>query len=118
MVLLDCGDNGSSDGAAVIKSLGAVPGNLPECLRQLRLFEDLAGLVGSGEIFKQPELAKTLRQIARDGPKAFYHGGAIAAAIVATIQKYHGLIAASDLEHYQAKLREPLAGHFRGFTIL
>src|SRR6516165_5713926 len=32
----------------------------------------------SGEIFKQPELAKTLRQIAKDGPQAFYHG-AIAA---------------------------------------
>jgi len=71
----------------------------------------------SGEIFKQPELAKTLRQIARDGPNVFYHG-AIAAAIVATMQKYRGLIAASDLEHYQAKLREPLVGHFRGFTIL
>jgi len=34
------------------------------------------------------------------------------------VQKYHGLTTAADLEHYEAKLREPLVGHFRGFTIL
>ena len=33
-------------------------------------------------------------------------------------RKYHGLITREDLEHYQAKLRPPLVGHFRGFDIL
>ncbi len=79
-------------------------------LRDGRLYEP-------GEIFRQPELANTLRQIAGEGPKAFYQG-AIAAAIVSTMQKYHGMITAADLEHYEVKLRDPLVGHFRGFTIL
>ena len=70
-----------------------------------------------GEIFRQPELAATLRRIATEGPTAFYRG-AIAKSIVATVQKYQGTIRAQDLEDYEAKLREPLVGHFRGFTIL
>jgi len=82
-----------------------------------RVFLRNGQLYEPGQIFKQPELANTLRQIAKEGPKAFYRG-AIAAAIVATVQKYHGLITAADLEHYEVKLRLPLVGHFRGFTVL
>ena len=70
-----------------------------------------------GSVFRQPDLARTLSAIAKRGPQAFYTG-APARAIVATMQKYHGLITHDDLEHYQAKLRVPLLGHFRGFDIL
>src|SRR2546427_2372192 len=70
-----------------------------------------------GEIFKQPELAHTLRLIAQGGPDAF-HRGAVAKAIAGTIEKYGGLITLGDLEQYQAKVRAPLEGHFRGFTVL
>jgi gamma-glutamyltranspeptidase/glutathione hydrolase len=71
----------------------------------------------AGAVFRQPDLARTLAAIAKRGPQAFY-SGATAKALTATIQKYHGLITAEDLEHYQAKLRPPLVGHFRGFDIL
>jgi gamma-glutamyltranspeptidase/glutathione hydrolase len=70
-----------------------------------------------GEIFKQPDLARTLREIARRGPKGFYTGR-VARAIVATMEKHHGLMKLLDLEQYQAKLRPPLVGHFRGYEIL
>ena len=70
-----------------------------------------------GALFRQPELARTLASIAKRGPQAFYSGAA-AKALAATMRKYHGLITRGDLEHYQAKLRPPLAGHFRGFDIL
>ena len=70
-----------------------------------------------GEIFKQPELAHTLRLIAQGGPDAFYRG-AVAKAIAATMEKYGGLITLGDLEQYQAKVRAPLEGRFRGFTVL
>ncbi len=79
-------------------------------LRDGRLYEP-------GEIFKQPELAKTLREIARDGPETFYRGR-VGKAIAATMEKYHGVIKLSDLEHYTAKIRQPLRGHFRGYEIL
>jgi len=71
----------------------------------------------AGEIFRQPELAQTLRAIAQDGADVFYHG-AVAQQIVATMEKEHGLMSLSDLENYQAKVREPLRGQFHGYEIL
>jgi gamma-glutamyltranspeptidase/glutathione hydrolase len=79
-------------------------------LRDGRLYE-------AGTMFRQPELARTLTDIARHGPQAFYRGSA-AKALVATMRKYKGLISPEDLERYEAKLRLPLVGHFRGFDIL
>jgi len=70
-----------------------------------------------GAVFRQPDLARTLAAIAKHGPQAFYSGAA-AQALVETMRKYHGIITREDLEHYQAKLRPPLVGHFRGFDIL
>jgi gamma-glutamyltranspeptidase / glutathione hydrolase len=71
----------------------------------------------AGEIFKQPELAGTLQQIADKGPGAFYHGS-IAREFAASMEKDHGLISLADLAAYEAKVRDPLVGHFRGYTIL
>ena len=82
-----------------------------------RIFLHGGRLYESGAIFRQPDLARTLLAIAKHGPRGFY-SGAPARAIVATMQKYSGLITSEDLEHYQAKLRAPLVGHFRGFDIL
>jgi len=70
-----------------------------------------------GEVFRQPGLARTLRQIAGGGPKAFYRGR-IARAIVATMERHRGLINREDLARYQAKVRPPLRGTFRGYEIL
>jgi len=70
-----------------------------------------------GEIFEQPDLARTLRRIAWGGQDVFYRGPE-AKAIAATMQKYRGLIRLGDLEAYQPKIRPPLSGHFRGYEIL
>ena len=70
-----------------------------------------------GEVFRQPDLARTLRRIAANGPEAFY-GGPIASAIVASTHKHGGLISLEDLRQYEAKIREPLRGTFRGYEIL
>lgn len=82
-----------------------------------RIFLDDGNLRAPGAIFRQPDLARTLAAIARHGPTAFY-SGAVAIALAATMQKYHGLITRDDLAHYQAKLRQPLVGRFRGYDIL
>jgi gamma-glutamyltranspeptidase / glutathione hydrolase len=70
-----------------------------------------------GEIFRQPELGQTLQRIVQRGPQDFYRGR-IAKAIAATMEKYHGLIGLEDLEKYEAKIRQPLRGRFRGCEIL
>jgi gamma-glutamyltranspeptidase / glutathione hydrolase len=82
-----------------------------------RIFLREGDLYKSGDILKQPELARTLRLIAHKGPEAFYHG-AIANEIVGTMKKYHGIISLGDLAGYKAKERQPLEGHFRGYDVL
>ena len=64
----------------------------------------------------QPELARTLRQIAAN-PASFYHG-AIAQQIAAYEKDNGGLITAKDLASYQVKERKPLIGHYRGLEVL
>ncbi len=69
-----------------------------------------------GEIFKQPELARTLERIAKN-PDDFYHG-AMARELAAAIQKGGGLVTATDLAAYEVKEREPIRGTYRGYDII
>lgn len=69
-----------------------------------------------GEIVKQPELAGTLRAIAKEGAGAFYEG-AIGRAICDYTAKHHGLMTAADLAGYQPEWVAPLATDYRGLRI-
>ncbi len=69
-----------------------------------------------GELFKQPELARTLERIAKD-PDEFYHG-AMARELAAAIHKGGGLVTAEDLAAYEVKEREPIRGSYRGYDII
>jgi gamma-glutamyltranspeptidase/glutathione hydrolase len=82
-----------------------------------RIFLRNGNFYRPGEIFRQPELAKTLEKIARRGSSAFY-GGEVARDIARTEKRLGGIITAQDLASYRAKLRAPLTGHFRGYTVL
>jgi gamma-glutamyltranspeptidase/glutathione hydrolase len=70
----------------------------------------------TGEVFKQPELARTLKRIAAD-PGDFYHGK-LAAELVAELARGGGLITLDDLAHYQVKERTPLTGSFHNYTVI
>lgn len=70
-----------------------------------------------GEKLRQPELAWTLERIATAGADDFYRGE-IAKRIVADMEAQGGLIAASDLATYEAKLREPIATDYRGLQVV
>jgi gamma-glutamyltranspeptidase/glutathione hydrolase len=70
----------------------------------------------AGDRLVQPQLARTLRLIAEHGPDAFY-SGEIARAIVAEMRAGGGLITADDLAGYQAIIRPPVHGTYRGFDI-
>ena len=68
-----------------------------------------------GEVFKQPELARTLERIAKN-PDDFYHGE-LARQLAAAMQKGGGLITAKDLAAYDVKERVPVHGSYRGMDI-
>ncbi|MBU4499896.1 MAG: gamma-glutamyltransferase, partial [Gammaproteobacteria bacterium] len=80
--------------------------------------------LAEGDWLVQPDLAKTLKRIAALGPDAFYRGS-MARAIVRAQQRTRselgsageGRMTLADLASYQATIRAPLIGHYRGWTL-
>jgi gamma-glutamyltranspeptidase/glutathione hydrolase len=76
----------------------------------------------AGDFLVQPDLAKTFRLIAKQGPDVFYHGE-IGQAIVEAQKRTTagdagiGLMTADDLASYNVKVREPIIGDYRGYTL-
>lgn len=79
-------------------------------------FGDYFGTMKPGEVFKQPELAKTLERIADKGPDDFYKGET-AKLLIAQMKQDGGLITSDDLVDYQAKWREPMRIDWQGNTL-
>ncbi|AFB79239.1 gamma-glutamyltransferase [Francisella tularensis] len=69
-----------------------------------------------GEILKQPELANSLKLIAKQGKKAFYEGE-IAHKIADSMAKNGGLITLQDLKNYNIEEMKTVKGTYRGYTI-
>jgi gamma-glutamyltranspeptidase/glutathione hydrolase len=69
-----------------------------------------------GELLVQRDLVWSLKQIARHGPTAFYEGE-IAEKIAYAMKSNGGLIAEEDLASYEAVIREPVHGKYRGYDI-
>ncbi len=70
----------------------------------------------AGDVLKQKDLAWSLKQIAKHGPKAFY-GGEVGKRLVADMVDNDGLITMDDLAAYEAEDVEPVWGKYRGYDI-
>ncbi len=69
-----------------------------------------------GELWRQPELAETLRLIKERGRRGFYEGRT-AMLLVNTVRSHGGIITLSDLKEYKAIERAPVEGTYRGYRI-
>ena len=69
-----------------------------------------------GEVFKNPDLAWTYRQIAAGGRDAFYKGE-VAKRIIATSVSHGGTMVAADLGAYQSEWVDPISTNYRGWTV-
>jgi gamma-glutamyltranspeptidase/glutathione hydrolase len=81
-----------------------------------RVFQRNGDYYKQGEVFRQPDLARTLERIAKN-PDDFYHG-ALAREIAASVQKGGGLITADDLAQYEVKERKAISGTYRDYEII
>jgi len=68
------------------------------------------------ELWKQPDLAKTLKRIRDKGRDGFYKGKT-ADKLVAFIQNQGGIITQEDLDQYEAIKRESITGSYRGYSV-
>jgi gamma-glutamyltranspeptidase/glutathione hydrolase len=88
--------------------------------------------LAKGSVLKQPDLAKTFKLIAAQGPDVFYKGEiatAIAAAQTRTTTSKTatepllagggaaGTMTVADLTAYDVAIRQPLVGTYRGYTV-
>lgn len=69
-----------------------------------------------GELWKQPDLAATLKRIQKNGRDGFYKGKT--ARLIAKFMKEHGgLITEEDLARYEPTEQAPIHGTYRGYDI-
>jgi gamma-glutamyltranspeptidase/glutathione hydrolase len=69
-----------------------------------------------GEVFKNPALARTYREIGKDGRDAFYKGR-LAKEMVAFSDKVGGLFSLADFEKTAASWVEPVSTSYRGYDV-
>jgi gamma-glutamyltranspeptidase / glutathione hydrolase len=76
-----------------------------------RIFLNGGKMFKPGDILKQPELAATLKRIAKNGAEEFYRGET-ARMLAEEMAKNAGLITLDDLAHYTPKVREVLRAKY------
>lgn len=70
----------------------------------------------TGQLFRNPDMARALRLIADKGPDAFYKGD-IAAAILKTSQHLGGTMTAEDLAAFSPEWVQPISIDYRGWRV-
>jgi gamma-glutamyltranspeptidase/glutathione hydrolase len=70
----------------------------------------------TGEIFRNPDLAASLRQIAEHGRDAYYKGE-IAGKILDTMKRHGGTMTAEDLADFSSEWVEPISTTYRDWTV-
>ena len=69
-----------------------------------------------GSLWKQPDLAKTLATLQKEGRNGFYRGQ-VAANLAESVQRHGGIMTEEDLKNYRPIWREPVHGTYRGYDI-
>ena len=69
-----------------------------------------------GQVFKNPDLANTLRTIVKSGKKGFYEGE-IAHRIANFVQDQGGFLSYDDLKNHKSEWIEPVSSNYRGFDV-
>jgi gamma-glutamyltranspeptidase / glutathione hydrolase len=71
----------------------------------------------AGQVFRNPDLAKTFRLLETQGADAFYQGE-IAKAIIAKSDALGGTMTLGDLANYRGEWVEPARSQYHGYDIL
>jgi gamma-glutamyltranspeptidase / glutathione hydrolase len=70
-----------------------------------------------GDRLVQADLAATLSAIAEQGPRGFYEGP-VAERLAKAVRDAGGIMTADDLKSYEAVIRKPVLGNYRGYDIV
>jgi gamma-glutamyltranspeptidase/glutathione hydrolase len=70
----------------------------------------------AGEVFRNPDLARSLRRLAEQG-RAGYYTGPLAEAIVKVVREQGGTMTPADLAEFEAEWVEPISTTYRGWSV-
>ena len=70
----------------------------------------------AGEWFRNPDLARSLREVAAQGPAALY-GGDLGQRIVARVRELGGYLTIEDLKNHHPEWVEPISAPFHGYRV-
>ena len=70
----------------------------------------------TGEWFRNPDLADSLRAVASDGPGALY-GGSLGRKVIETLARGGGFLTIEDLLRHRPRWVDPVSIEFRGHTV-
>ncbi|PIP76643.1 MAG: gamma-glutamyltransferase [Ignavibacteria bacterium CG22_combo_CG10-13_8_21_14_all_37_15] len=99
------------------KSLEKTLKDFEKFTSSLKVFSKNGTAYQEGDIFKQPDLAKTLVEIKNLGKNGFYKGK-IAELLLSQMKALGGNFSKEDLENYKPVEREVIKGKYRGFEIV
>jgi gamma-glutamyltranspeptidase/glutathione hydrolase len=99
----------ASNHRSAIKKLSPYPSSLRALLKNGQPFDP-------GDLFVQPDLARTLETIARDGVEAWYRGP-LARSTADFYQKQGGLLRYEDLADFQAEEAQPIKTTYKGLDV-
>ena len=115
---IDLAENGFAVPAALHLNLRSAAKRLGRNEEANRVYLGGTGTAPAmGTLFKQPDLATTLKRVRDKGFDGFYKGKT-AALIAAEMQRGGGVMNADDLASYRAIERKPVRASFRGYDIV
>ncbi len=111
----------AEDGFPVTEVIAAQWAASEDLLRRRRA-APAAYLIGgraprAGEVFRNPDLGRTLRTLAARGAEAFYRGE-LGEAVAACVRSEGGLLDPGDLAGHVPSWVDPIWSSYRGYTVL
>lgn len=120
------GINYAENGYAVAPNVGRLWDEAFNIYSQFRESEEFAGWFDTfapknrpfkiGEVFKNQDMANTLKKIAKTNGEAFYTGE-LAEKIDAFIKKHNGFLTIEDLASYRPEWVDPISVNYRGYDV-
>ena len=110
-------DSGFAADSAFIEDLQWEQKRLQRFAASSALFVPHGAPIAHGAVWKNRDLARTLRRIATQGRDGFYTG-TTAGLVVAEMKRSGGVISRADLKGYQPLWREPVQFSYRGHQVL
>lgn len=114
---VDLAENGFPITWALLQDAKFMSENSEITFLQNYFTDDDGNTLEFGELWKQPELANTLKIIRDQGRDGFYKGE-VAMEIARFMSENGGIISLEDLKKYEAIERKPIRGSFKEYEIV